>query len=260
VVGNRLRTLAAVLASVRQSGLAYTYNLGIDYVIRTLFRKHLRPSIYEFYELNLRQRANEIITLLYGDTVPAFIEKEFAELAARLKTIYSSIKLKYPHEFKMEDETAFLLYSFVRLYKPDKIVETGVADGFSTFFLLNALNNNNKGKLYSIDINSDVGSLVLDELRERWQLIILSKPYGKNLEKSLIEIAPFDIFIHDSNHVYFWQSLEYKLAFKYIRRNGGYIMTDDADSSYAFLDFCRAHGLDPVFLFDSRKIFGIVKV
>ncbi len=37
-------------------------------------------------------------------------------------------------------------------------------------------------------------------------------------------------------------------------------MSDDADASYAFLDFCNNHKLNPVFLYDLRKIFGIAKI
>ena len=88
------------------------------------------------------------------------------------------------------------LYFLVRLIKPEKIVETGVHRGVSSLFILQALHDNNKGKLYSIDLpmseykqdNSDmtkstlpiekIGTCVPKNLRSRWELI-----FGDSKEK-----------------------------------------------------------------------------
>ena len=43
------------------------------------------------------------------------------------------------------------LYLLVRKYKPKVILETGVANGISTYFILKALHLNGSGKLISID-------------------------------------------------------------------------------------------------------------
>ncbi len=258
-----VKNISGFLKYVRRYGLNYTIKYATEILVNDLLRKHIRPLILEFYELGLEQDVVNILHYYFKNNTledPTSIKKEYEELATKLQMTHNYAKLKYPEDFKIEDKTAFLLYSLVRLYKPNVVVETGVANGHSTFYILSALNKNAKGKLYSIDISKDVGSLVSEELKERWELIILEKPLEKNLEKFLAKIAPFDLFVHDSNHMYFWQALEYKLAYKYIIKNGGFIMTDDADYSYAFLDFCKAHKLAPVFLFDSRKIFGIVKI
>ena len=44
-----------------------------------------------------------------------------------------------------------LLYFLVRLKKPNTIIETGVAAGFSSLSILKAIDFNKKGKLYSSD-------------------------------------------------------------------------------------------------------------
>lgn len=45
-----------------------------------------------------------------------------------------------------------VLYLTVRLIKPETIVETGVSSGSSSAYILRALYDNQKGKLYSIDL------------------------------------------------------------------------------------------------------------
>jgi len=48
---------------------------------------------------------------------------------------YKKVIVSYPVEYGIEYNTSFLIYSLVRLLKPIKVAETGVANGHSTFFL-----------------------------------------------------------------------------------------------------------------------------
>lgn len=48
-------------------------------------------------------------------------------------------------------EERLFLYSLVRLYKPDTIIEIGVSEGESTCALAMALRDNGKGKMVSVD-------------------------------------------------------------------------------------------------------------
>ena len=43
------------------------------------------------------------------------------------------------------------LYAICRWYRPQVVVETGVCYGMSTLFILSALDDNQTGKLYSVD-------------------------------------------------------------------------------------------------------------
>lgn len=227
-------------------------------VVRKLFHKFISPTLVDFSKFNIIRNSEEVIIKLLGNNIPETIKKEFIELQSSLQTKYNSIQLKYPLDYKIEDSTSFLLYSFIRLYHPLKILETGVANGHSTFFILNALIKNAKGKLYSIDIDSNVGSLITEDLKKHWELFILSKTNKKSLGEIFKKLYPVDIFIHDSNHFYYWQELEYNLAFRFVKKEG-FIMSDDVDTSYAFLDFIKRNDLNPFFLYDSRKVFGLVK-
>lgn len=76
-----------------------------------------------------------------------------------------------------------VLYVLTRLVQPEQVVETGVRGGLSSAYILNALENNDSGRLVSID-NGDtsllpedldepeIGWIVPHRLRNRWELRI----------------------------------------------------------------------------------------
>lgn len=102
--------------------------------------------------------------------------------------------------FKEFDGFRLLLYALVKKIKPEIVIETGVYSGASSAFILLALHQNKKGKLYSIDLSPnqlkheikkhsnnlaytledgakyyndrEVGYLVPNYLRSRWNLIL----------------------------------------------------------------------------------------
>ncbi|RMG98790.1 MAG: hypothetical protein D6705_04785, partial [Deltaproteobacteria bacterium] len=71
-----------------------------------------------------------------------------------------------------------LLYFVVRHRRPNVVVETGVAAGFSSFAILSALERNGRGELWSSDFPyvrlpnpaTAVGCAVPEALRHRWHL------------------------------------------------------------------------------------------
>jgi predicted O-methyltransferase YrrM len=139
------------------------------------------------------------------------------------------------------------IYVIIRALKPNIIVETGVANGASSFYILLALKRNNKGHLFSIDFpnldptamipqNKEVGWLVPKILRDRWTLI-LGKVEEK-LPKLLEERDNIDIFYHDSLHTYEHMMFEYKLAWEKLNK-GGLLISDNIDLNNAFKDFCK---------------------
>ena len=227
-------------------------------IYKSLFRRFLSPTLSDFSKFFITYNPEDLIKKLLGTNISETIKKEYLEVSASLESRYNSIKLEYPLDFKIEHNTSFLIYAFMRLYQPLKVVETGVANGHSTFIILSALAKNGKGKLYSIDISPNVGSLLTEDLKRNWELIVLPKANKKTLDNVLKNLDPIDLFIHDSNHLYYWQEVEYNIAFKYVKSQG-FIMSDDVDFSYAFLDFIRDKGLDAYFLYDTRKIFGITR-
>jgi methyltransferase family protein len=182
------------------------------------------------------------------EKVPVEVKNDFALVRQQLKSRYEltdQLQLAYPANWAVEERSAFALYSLIRALNPQTVVETGVANGHSSFVILSALKTNGQGKLVSIDIWNDVGRLVAAEEGENWDLRLLSRPGARDeLCAVLQSVAPVDIFIHDSEHLYAWQMTEYQAAAAVLSRSG-ILISDDIDSSYAFWDFCRERDLKP---------------
>lgn len=158
------------------------------------------------------------------------------------------------------------LYALVRHLKPKTAVETGVANGFSTAFLLLALERNGDGHLHSIDLPRIVGEddqvdfyegegragvppehmpgwLIPDHLRERWTLRL-----GKSqdeLPPLLDSLGELDFFMHDSEHSYECMSFEFGAAWPRLR-DGGVLVSDDVNSTAAFPELATRVERQPV--------------
>lgn len=135
-----------------------------------------------------------------------------------------------------------LQYAVVRALSPDRIVETGVANGVSTAHILLALHRNGKGVLHSVEIGNPAflpqgraaGWFVPDWLRDRWQLHLGDA--RQVLPELLNRLPALDIFVHDSLHTYDHMLWEFRTAFPCIRP-GGVVLADDALWNSAFSDF-----------------------
>jgi len=140
-----------------------------------------------------------------------------------------------------------IVYACIRAMKPTVMVETGVASGSSTCYILHAMELNRKGLLYSIDLpNADKGApipkdketgwLVPFKLRHKWKLIL-----GQSQEKLPLLLKDFgsiDAFLHDSEHTYETMMFEYKTVWPFLRE-GGILLSDDVRWNRAFNDFVR---------------------
>lgn len=149
----------------------------------------------------------------------------------------------------VDTNLAFALYCICRLLRPRTVVETGVSYGISSAFILKALEENNEGHLYSIDLpalrwgaESSIGISVPKRLRARWTLILDFSKYA--LPKLLAELGTIDIFLSDSEHSYRNQRMEHALAWKSLAV-GGVLIEDDVVASDAFLELCEEHKLRP---------------
>jgi predicted O-methyltransferase YrrM len=135
-------------------------------------------------------------------------------------------------------------YAAVRAFQPEIIVETGVANGVSSAYLLLALHLNKRGTLYSIElgdpqylpVDKSPGWVVPAWLNSRWKLVIGDSRVL--LPQLLMQIGPIDIFIHDSLHTYEHMIWEYRIAYRHLRP-GGLLFSDDAAWNSAFGEFSR---------------------
>jgi predicted O-methyltransferase YrrM len=158
------------------------------------------------------------------------------------------------------------LYRLLRELRPRVSVETGVCNGVSTAFLLLALEDNEAGDLYSIDLpevageeyepgtfwdgkggavippGKEPGWMVPPTLRERWHLVL-----GRSQEELpplLARIGEIDFFMHDSEHSYECMSFEFRTAWEALRE-GGVLVADDVNVNAAWDEFARKVGREP---------------
>ena len=131
-----------------------------------------------------------------------------------------------------------LCYLLCRHLQPLRSVETGVAYGVTTTYILQALADNRRGELSSIDLPplasnaaSYVGHFVPQELRGRWRLHL--GPAKRLLPDVLREAGPIDLFVHDSLHTYSHMKWEFETALRSLRP-GGVIIADDIEGNRAF--------------------------
>ncbi len=168
------------------------------------------------------------------------------------------------------------LYLLIRKLKPAIVIETGVHRGVSSFFILQAFEENNHGMLYSIDLpfasyETDTGVVtksglsaqktgvcVPKELRKRWNLILGDSKI--ELPKILEKCKTVDFFIHDSQHTYEHMMWEFDTAWPHIR-NGGILISDDTHWNNSFNDFVNKKGCKSIQLQRDRErqgTFGII--
>ncbi len=213
-------------------------------------------------------------------------DKEFND-SVNKEFINAGLSASYPFENIC---WPYFIYYLVRKIKPEIIVETGVWYGVSSSIILNALNKNNKGFLFSIDLpayfetggyrdenpflpvekrssslppNKSPGFIIPDNLKHRWELILGDSKIF--LPKLLEKLKFIDIFLHDSLHSYENMTFEFNLATKYVK-NGGFIMSDNINWHNAFYDFCNINKYKyKTFLayYESPKLqhnFGVINV
>ncbi len=137
---------------------------------------------------------------------------------------------------------AFFPYMMVRAVRPSVVVETGVANGVSSFHILLAMEKNQKGHLYSIDLpdpamlpkSMEPGWVVPLDLRHRWTIKLGDSTIV--LPALLTDLVSIDIFSHDSLHTYEHMLFEYQTAWSHIVPDG-LLYSDDVLWNSAFRDF-----------------------
>jgi len=233
-------------------------------IYKTYFHSISRPSLNELYSVADLQ-TNNVDKLFLALGVNNFVkekENEFNKVFLDYQKRLKQVKLVYPKNFSIDYEEAKILYMLTLYIKPQIFLETGVADGVSSFFILSALKKNNFGKLISVDIKNDVGAIVPESLKDNWNLKILEGDLRNSFKNLVLSIPKINIFLHDSDHSYGWQSFEYDTVFNKIDKNG-LLISDDIDNSYAFIDFYRKlknnYNYEMLNFVTERKVLGIIR-
>lgn len=163
--------------------------------------------------------------------------------------------------FNADFDLGRLCYILCRIRKPKAVVETGVANGVTSAFILQALSTNGVGELHSIDLpplavygGSEVGSLVPGDLRHRWQLHLGS---SRRLLPPLVkQIGSIDFFVHDSLHSYHNVKRELRIISKHLAPDGAVVVDNIAGNS-AFTEWtAKYHPRFKSVVRESKSILG----
>jgi predicted O-methyltransferase YrrM len=144
----------------------------------------------------------------------------------------------YTPHWAADSIMARLCYLACRLIKPETVVETGVAYGVSSAFILRALEMNGQGMLFSVDLpplrrkyERFWGIAVPDELRGRWRL---HRGTSASVLPRLFKANPtIDLFVHDSLHTHRNMRREFDAVWPHLRE-GGLLLADDVERNRAF--------------------------
>jgi len=239
-----MRSTRSILENTGLWKKAFLYKVALTYLVRS--QKEFKYSFTKkLLHLRREEYAQYLSELKKNRAFLEYVSQELRRVGSPLGEIH--------------DGGQELLYIIARALKPQTVVETGVAAGVSSAFILRALEDNGLGELYSVDMpNYDVelwrkgiiltpvsefpderlpGFVIPPDLKRRWNLRIgLSKDV---LSPLLCEIGEVDIFLHDSEHSYENMKFEYETSWPSIRL-GGLLLSHDVSLNTAFLGFSKA--------------------
>ena len=103
-----------------------------------------------------------------------------------------------------------------------------------------------------------MGALISDTERLNWDLRILSRKRRRDFIENIKKIGNIDLFLHDGDHTYKWQSMEYKIIFPLLK-TGGIFLADDIISSNAFLDYVKDRNVNKFCVINKGSLIGVIK-
>jgi predicted O-methyltransferase YrrM len=133
---------------------------------------------------------------------------------------------------------ARLAYTVCRATRPSTVLETGVAYGVTTAFVLKALAENGRGSLHSIDrppwapeAERFVGYFVPRDMSERWTLH--AGTTKRVLPRLLPELRIVDLLVRDSLYTYPTVLRELRAVTPFLS-SGAVVLSDDVEQNEAF--------------------------
>lgn len=138
-----------------------------------------------------------------------------------------------------------LLFDAVRLSGAERVVETGVAYGWSSLAILAALDGRRNAALVSVDMaypkygnEAFVGVVVPDRLRGPW--ILLRKPDRRGLDRAIARLGGTTDLCHsDSDKSWWGRHYAFPRLYRALKPGGVFISDDIQDNLY-FAEFVQA--------------------
>jgi Methyltransferase domain len=159
-----------------------------------------------------------------------------AEIETRLRQLPATAPFHAGHSADMV--FGRMCYMACRALRPDIVIETGVAYGVTTSFILAALGENGRGVLHSVDLpplghkaDDFVGYAVPHRWRAAW---VLHRGFSRQILPMLLpELGKVDLFCHDSLHTYRNMLFEFNCVMPWLPPRAA-ILSDDIEKNSAF--------------------------
>jgi hypothetical protein len=238
-------------------------------------RERLRPRCHYRPDQNWEAQLHDSLQVSFGCDAACEFGQLWPEVIEQLKA--SGIRVG-PQSFGSWNDgdrgLVRAIWCLVRHLKPTKVIETGVGHGVTSRFILEALERNGNGFLWSIDrqptdpaLRRQVGIAVRGEHSHRWSYVRGNS--RRQLPKLLSHVGQIELFVHDSLHSERNVRFELDRAWESLKP-GGALVIDDIDANWGFQSFtknfsghrswvCEAEPLYPdLRRFNQKGLFGII--
>jgi predicted O-methyltransferase YrrM len=256
----------------KEGGMKYLRTLGWYLQRPQLYSQFLRAVIRKLSQPNPKDESRVEATAWCAERA---IDTETALAKLTGASLSTSIRQKYPTIFveaqKIADACPVgmggageldLLYYLAESCAATRVIETGVAYGWSSLSLLLSLSTRRGARLISTDmpycnLNNDsyVGCVVPHNLRNFWELVRL--PDRDSLPRAIKTLGQLDMCHYDSDKSYDGRCWAYPLLWNAIRV-GGVFISDDIGDNVGFRDFSESIGAEPVIVLWDDKYIGVI--
>lgn len=219
------------------------------YFTKELKIELFRKFIHKIFSKNFTKNKQEYLKWLYSNSkdLSQICKNINSELWNEATNFQKNIILNKKEICKKKVNKSFIcragtefIYFVTILKKPNVVIETGVGLGFSSLAFLYALNENNKGRLYSSDLpyikynqsEKYIGYVVDDKYKKNW--VLLTKGDVTNLKIITNEIEKIDIFHYDSDKTYLGTQKAFEILKKYFHKDTIMIFDDLLDHTFFY--------------------------
>ena len=214
------------------------------YDITDLNKEHLAQTI----ALVTQTKFDEVIPYFEELLNDKYLFNHFEKCLKEMPSYGTEIKFSYGRRIGW--------YAFVRILKPNLIIETGVDKGVGSCVISSALMRNKSegfiGEYIGTEINPKSGKLYKEPYNQVGKII-----YNDSLETLRRIDKNIDLFINDSDHSSEYEYREYLEIEKKLSSNS-VILGDNSHVTNCLSKFSRKTNRDFIFFDETSKTIGIL--